>query len=246
MSEFSYTSDDGEVTLYYEEHGQGHPLLMIAPGGMRSTVGVWASSTPYDPIKHFSQSYRVIAMDQRNAGRSVGPITGSHGWHTYTADQLALMTHLGAEQFHVAGMCIGGPYIMGLIQQAPERVSSAVMYQSIGLDNNQKLFYAMFDNWADDLEASRPEVGTDDWADFRTSMYGSDNFLFNVDEAFVSACQTPLLVLMGNDPYHPQVTSRRIAELAPRAQFVENWKQGGDVDVARAAVDTFLAEHTPS
>ena len=38
--------------------------------------------------------YRVIAMDQRNAGQSRGTIAPDHGWHTYAADHLALMEHL--------------------------------------------------------------------------------------------------------------------------------------------------------
>ena len=29
------------TTIYYEEHGSGFPVLLIAPGGMNSTVEVW-------------------------------------------------------------------------------------------------------------------------------------------------------------------------------------------------------------
>ena len=31
----------GDVQLYYEEHGAGFPILLIAPGGMRSAVSFW-------------------------------------------------------------------------------------------------------------------------------------------------------------------------------------------------------------
>ena len=41
---------------------------------------------------------------------------------------LALLDHLGIDRFHVAGMCIGGPYIMGLIQAAPQRVFEATHF----------------------------------------------------------------------------------------------------------------------
>ena len=40
---------------------------------------------------------------------------------------------------------------MGLIQAAPQRIASAVIFQTIGLDNNRQAFYEMFDNWAQDL-----------------------------------------------------------------------------------------------
>ena len=28
----------GDVTLYYEEFGSGYPILLFAPGGMRSSM----------------------------------------------------------------------------------------------------------------------------------------------------------------------------------------------------------------
>src|SRR5262245_44409868 len=57
-----------DVELYYEEHGAGFPILLIAPGGMRSAVAFW-ERTPCNPIKQLAPHYRVIAMDQRNAGQ---------------------------------------------------------------------------------------------------------------------------------------------------------------------------------
>ena len=59
----------GDIKLYYEEQGKGFPLLLIAPGGMRSAVSFW-DKTPWNPITQLAPHYRVIAMDQRNAGRS--------------------------------------------------------------------------------------------------------------------------------------------------------------------------------
>lgn len=237
------TFDHGDVRLYYEEEGSGFPVLLIAPGGMRSSVEFWRS-TPWNPIEQLSGDYRVIAMDQRNAGQSSGPISGSDGWHTYRDDQLALLDHLGVDRFHVAGMCIGGPYIMGLIEAAPERVASAVVFQTIGLDDNRGAFHDMFDDWAKELKASRPEVSDADWSSFRANMYDGDEFLFNVGEDFVSTVQTPLLVLLGTDLYHPESSSRELARLAPNATLVEDWIPSAHHDAAKAAVASFLEEHT--
>ena len=157
------------VKLHYETHGTGFPVLLIAPGGMRSAVSYW-ETTPWNAITHLSPNYRVIAMDQRNAGSSTAPITAGDSWHVYTRDQLDLLDHLGAERFHVIGMCIGGPYIMGLIREAPQRVASAVLLQTIGLDDNRQAFFDMFDSWAKDLKPDRPEVSEAAWDAFRTSM----------------------------------------------------------------------------
>jgi pimeloyl-ACP methyl ester carboxylesterase len=183
-------------------------------------------------------------MDQRNAGRSTAPIRATDGWHVYTQDQLALMDHLGVGKFHVAGMCIGGPYCMGLIEAAPARVASAVLFQTIGLSDNRQAFFDMFDSWADDLKPARDDVASEAWEPFKQSMYGGD-FLLNVSRDFVAGCQTPLLVLCGKDLYHPEVTSREIAALAPNARFVEHWKEPEHQAAAKNTVLEFLADNTP-
>ncbi len=239
----TFQTADG-ATLNYETRGAGFPVLLIAPGGMRSAISFW-EHTPWNPMEDLADRFMVVAMDQRNAGASTGPIAADHGWHTYAADQLALMDHLGLERFHVAGMCIGGPYAFGLIDAAPERVASAVLFQPIGRDDNRQAFYDMFDSWAADLKDSRPEVSDADWQQFRANMYDGDAVLFNVDERFVEACNAPLLVLCGKDLYHPESTSRAIARLAPAVTFIEDWKEGADRDSAREAVGQFLDANTP-
>ena len=149
-------------------------------------------------------------MDQRNAGQSSARVSPTDGWHVFTEDQLALMDHVGANRFHVAGMCIGGPYALGLIQAAPERVASAVLFQTIGLSDNRQAFYEMFDGWTAEQQPAHPEVTRDTWDAFKTNMFDGE-FLFNVSREFVSACQTPLLVLLGTTSTtrrKPRVRSR--------------------------------------
>ena len=231
-----------DITLYYEDHGAGFPVLLFAPGGMRSAATFWEGSQ-FNPIVELSTRFRVIAMDQRNAGRSRAPVSADDGWHTYTADHIALLDHLGIERTHLLGGCIGGPYCLGLIQAVPERVASAVLQQSIGFEDNRQLFYEMFQGWADDIAPDHPEADAAAWRSFRSNMYDGD-FDFNVGRDFVASCETPMLVLMGSDPYHPESTSREIAALAPNATLVERWKSPEE-DGTVAKVIAFLEAHTP-
>ena len=231
-----------DTRIYYEIHGDGPPLLALAPGGLQSSIPIWGGIS-YNAVERLASNYQVIAMDQRNAGQSTAPITGGDGWRDYTADQIALLDHLGVERFHAAGMCIGGSFIMGLAEAVPERLASAVMLQTIGYDDNRETFFELFDSWSAGVRPAHPSVGEDEWAKFRSTMFGG-GFLFNVSEDVVAKCQIPLLVLMGEDVYHPEATSRRVAELAPHAKLIERWKEGADALAASAAIDAFLAAHS--
>ena len=223
----------GDVSLHYEEHGSGYPLILFAPGGMRSNVEFWKQS-PFDPTVEFAGDFRVIAMDQRNAGRSRAPISPSDGWDTYASDHLALMDHLGIRQCHVMGGCIGSSYCLGAIKAAPDRISAAVLQNPIGLTpQNRELFYGMFDDWAKALKRERPDLDEKAFAAFRERMYGGD-FVFNVSRDFVRLLKTPLLILCGSDDFHPTPTSEEIAKLAPNAELIRSWKTP---EVVRAAVE---------
>ena len=235
--------DLDDTRIWYEEHGEGFPVLSIAPGGLRSTISAWDRS-PWSPIKRLGPEYRVVAMDQRNAGRSCGPIGAGDGWHTYTRDQIALLDHLGIDQFHVIGMCIGGPYVMGLCKAVPDRVRSAVMLQPIGHENNRAAFYDLFDGWRAEIDADHPEADDDAWSSFREAMFGGE-FLFNTSGDELGAVDTPILLMMGDDLYHPQSISREIAARAPGVTFVERWKEPELLEQTHQRITSFLAEHTP-
>jgi pimeloyl-ACP methyl ester carboxylesterase len=229
----------GETSLYYEEFGAGYPLLLFAPGGMRSSIQFWHQS-PFDPTAVLASDFRVIAMDQRNAGQSRAPLSASDGWQTYASDHLALLDHLGIARTHVMGGCIGSSYCLGLIKFAPERVSAAVLQNPIGLsETNRALFRSMFDGWANELRSSHPEIGDEGLQAFREQMYGGD-FVFSVPRDFLRSIQTPLLILAGSDQYHPTAVAQEIAQLAPRAELVMRWKEADLVSAAVEKVRSFL------
>lgn len=240
MTTFSH----GEATIRFEEHGSGFPVLLLAPGGMRSAVPFW-DNAPWHPVEQLASGYRVIAMDQRNAGGSRAPVTGEEGWDTYAADQLALLDHRGVERCHVVGMCIGGAFIVNLLRRAPERFAAAVAMQPIGLDGNRDSFGEMFDAWREEIADDHPEAGDAEWAGYRTAMYGGDEPLFSVPSAVLSSIPHPILVLRGDDRFHPRSASELLVREAPGATLVEYWKGEADRPAARTAVTGFLAAHSP-
>lgn len=234
--------EQGELAIHYELTGEGFPVLLLAPGGMRSAAALWERA-PFDPRQVLADDFQIISMDQRNAGASRGPVSGEDGWHTYIDDQLALLDHLGVQRCHVLGMCIGGPFCLGLMAAAPQRIAAGVLLQPIGLDDNRSQFYELFDGWAAELRDQRPELADLHWGAFRERMFGGD-FVFHPDRDTVRSLEQPMLVLRGDDPYHPAVASEALAEWAPRAELVQRWKEGDDLAAAVARVRAFLLEHS--
>jgi len=235
------------ATIYYEEHGKGFPILTFAPAGVKSTIAVWSQpSAPINPITEFASNYRVIAMDQRNAGgKSRAPITAKDGWHSYTADHIAVLDHLEIDRCHLYGQCIGGSFIMSMLKMHPQRVASAVLAQPIGRVGPMKPGRAArFDEWAKGL-TDHPEATEPVMDAVYQNMYAL-GFLYAVDREFVKNCKTPCLVLAGNDEAHPYPISEETATLLPNSEFIPEWKEGAPLAAARVRVKQFLATHTPA
>jgi pimeloyl-ACP methyl ester carboxylesterase len=233
-----------DATIYYEEYGQGFPILTFAPAGLQSIIDVWhGSSAPVNPITEFAAGFRVIVMDQRNAGgRSRAPITAQDGWHTYTADHVALLDHLRVDRCHLYGQCIGGSFILSLLKVQPDRVASAVLAQPIGrVGPMPAARTARFETWAKSLtdhqEATEPVLDA-----LFENLYGP-GFVYSVDRAFVSSCGTPCLILAGNDDAHPLPISEELAKLLPSVEFIQEWKTGAALAAAKPRILEFLAKH---
>lgn len=240
------TIQNGDATIYFEEFGEGFPILTFAPAGLQSTIEVWSRpSAPVDPTKEFAGRYRVIAMDQRNApGQSRAPITAQDGWESYASDHLAILDHLGIEKCHLYGQCIGGPFIFSLLKTQPERFASAIVAQPIGsVGEVSRTRSGSFEAWVETLK-DHPEATGEVLDAFYWNLYGA-GFAYSVDHEFLKTCQTPCLVLAGNDAAHPFAVAEEIAQLLPDADFIPEWKEGEPLAAAKERMHEFLAKHTP-
>jgi pimeloyl-ACP methyl ester carboxylesterase len=246
--------EKGPVRIHYEEAGSGYPLLVIAGGGLNSTIaGLSGEQSPYNPMVEFKGEYRVIASDLRNAnsGQSSGPLQADRPWDSYTDDHLGLMDHLGIDKFMVHGFCIGGPFIWNLLKRAPDRVVAAVLAQPSGsrpeardlfYDNNMK-------GWGPELVKRRSDITMEQVDKFLTKMYRTDpDFVFTVSRDFVRQCQTPVLILPDDIPAHPYAVAIEAAMLAPKAEVsMFPWKQPKErIPLALRQIHSFLRAHRPA
>ena len=163
-------------------------------------------------------------MDQRNAGRSRTAIEADHGRHTYAADHLALMDHLGFWRFHALGGCIGGNFYLKLCEIAPDRITAAVLQNPIGLHpDHPEYFPESFAEWAAEMKAERPHLDDAKIAAFGKSMWDGE-FVYSVSRDFCRRCTVPTFLLPGTDKPHPAVTSDELKQLLPGLEVLENWR----------------------
>ena len=202
---------------------------------------------PINPATEWSPNYRVIVMDQRNAGgQSRAPLSAQDGWHSYAADHMAVLDHLKIDQCHLFGQCIGGSFIMSLLKMQPQRFASAVIAQPIGRVGPLKPGRPpRFNAWAEGLAADHPEINEQVLESFYQNLYGA-GFVYSADRAFVASVKTPCMVLAGNDEAHPYPISEETAQLLPNVEFVKEWKTGAPLEAARVSIKAFLAKHTPA
>jgi pimeloyl-ACP methyl ester carboxylesterase len=242
--------EKGPVRIRYEEAGSGFPLLLIAGGGLNSTIANFTTTSPFDPIKEFKGEYRCIASDLRNAngGQSSGPLEIDRPWDSYSDDHLGLMDHLGIDKFMVMGFCIGGPLVWNLLRRAPDRVVAAVLAQPSGSrPEMRELFYeGNMKTWGPELVKRRPDLTMETVDKFLTRMYRTNpDFVFTVTRDFVRNCQTPVLILPDDIPAHPYAVAMEAAMLAPKAEVsMFPWKEPKErIPLAVRQIRSFLRAH---
>src|SRR2546425_4160890 len=243
--------EKGPVRIHYQEAGSGFPLLLIAGGGLNSTIA--GLTNPFNAIEEFKGEYRCIASDLRNAngGQSSGPLEIDRPWDAYTDDHLGVMDHLGIQKFMVMGFCIGGPFIWNLLKRAPDRVVAAVLAQPSGSrPEMRELFYeGNMKTWGPALTAKRPDITMETVDKFLTRMYRTNpDFVFTVTRDFVRNCQTPVLILPDDIPAHPYAVAMEAAMLAPKAEVsMFPWKEPKErIPLAVRQIRSFLRAHRPA
>src|SRR5215471_2294937 len=191
--------DKGSVRIRYEEAGDGFPLLVMPGGGLNSRVSNWQTAV-YNFFDAFKSEYHVITMDQRNAneGESAGPLDSTDPWGAFADDQLGLMDHLGVREFMALGCCIGGPFVLKLMQRAPARVVAGVLCQPVGhWSEDPDVMYRSGQNvWGPQLQARRPELTSAEIDAYLDALYlRNPDFVYSVSRDFVGGCDTPMLVM---------------------------------------------------
>jgi pimeloyl-ACP methyl ester carboxylesterase len=107
------------IRIYYEVYGQGEPILLIM--GLGGSALAWQSQIPA-----LSQHMRVIAYDNRDAGRS-DKVEAEYSIADMADDAASLLDHLDIGSTHVYGVSMGGMIAQEVALRHPGRVRSLIL-----------------------------------------------------------------------------------------------------------------------
>lgn len=106
--------------LYYEEAGEGVPILLVHPSG--ATASTWGAA-----FEELARIGHVIAYDRRGYARSGGEPVRSMS--THTEDAAALLEHLQAPPAAVVGTSAGAAIAVDLAVRRPELLRVVVAHE---------------------------------------------------------------------------------------------------------------------
>jgi pimeloyl-ACP methyl ester carboxylesterase len=109
----------GDIDLYYEDCGEGVPLLFIT--GLSGSTRSYCGQIPF-----FKQYYRCIVFDNRGAGQSDKP-EGPYTIARMAEDALALLDRLHIEKTLVFAMSMGGMIALELAKIASMRLGAMLL-----------------------------------------------------------------------------------------------------------------------
>ncbi|THB73925.1 MAG: alpha/beta hydrolase [Gammaproteobacteria bacterium] len=113
-----YTSNNG-VNIYFETYGEGEPIVLIR--GLGGTVSGWASQ-----VRHLSDDYQTILIDNRGAGESDKP-DEEYSLDIFALDLKSVLDEIGIKKTHILGLSMGGFIVQRFYSLYPEMVQSMTL-----------------------------------------------------------------------------------------------------------------------
>jgi pimeloyl-ACP methyl ester carboxylesterase len=257
-----------DVSLYYESHGEGEPLVLIP--GFGTGLWLWFKQTG-----GLARRFRTIVFDPRGVGRSDGgraPAT----IEACANDVATLLSALGVERAHILGVSFGGFVAQEFALAHPQMLSKLVlcctsfggtrhllpsastlqaMASAEGLNTEERTRRNLLPTFAPKFVAEQPEEVEEVTALRLRHPVGELTHLAQVQAAAtfdaserVSRIEAPTLVVTGDeDAIVPPGNSRNLAAMIPGARLSVIEGAGHMVFIERAeefnrAVIEFLEE----
>ncbi|HVH25284.1 MAG TPA: alpha/beta hydrolase [Vicinamibacterales bacterium] len=218
------------VSIYYELHGQGDPLLLLLHAGSL-TGDMWQ---PYLPA--FAERYRVIVPDLPGHGRSGKPARAM-SYRQLADDIVAFLLALDLRKPVIVGFSDGGQVALEIGMRHPTLPQSIVMGGvCFKFGDSYRAFVrsALGDEDSPEVETALLARNHPDWAAWLQQIYGPDGWKpllvqlkpmwttpLNYAPTDFAKVVVPTLVLIGDRD-----------ELVPVEEATEMYRQLGKAELA--------------
>jgi pimeloyl-ACP methyl ester carboxylesterase len=265
----TFRARDG-VELYYEEHGQGEPVVLL--GGIMMSAASWAQHVPV-----LARHVRLILLDLRDQGRS-GRMTRDYRLDVHVPDVVGLLDELGLPRAHLIGLSYGGQVALRIALAHPDRVRTLILANSnhyipnhlaeIGrawavaaqLNDGERFFqlavpfiysaefYAKHLDLLRQRQAMFKALLTKEWFDgFQRLCRSTEGFAISADELGRIRMPT-LLIAAEEDVITPVRLMEEMHRAIPNCEFISLPRAGHGAFLERAgefltAVVGFLVKH---
>lgn len=113
----------GDLDVYYEEQGHGHPLVLVH--GTGADTFSWTEMMP-----RLAQSFRTIALDMRGFGQTRRPAEPLLSHEVWRDDLRRFIEARELGRVALAGWSLGGTVALNFVVHHPELVSHLVILGS--------------------------------------------------------------------------------------------------------------------
>lgn len=137
-----------DISMYYEIHGEGEPLVLISGFGADHTT--WLPT-----LEIFKKHYQVVLFDNRGAGRTDVPV-GPYSVEQMADDLAALCEHLKIRKANFVGSSMGGYILQSLAYRHPELVKAAVIMNASFM--RKSCFHLYVGSHLEFIKAKAPRV----------------------------------------------------------------------------------------
>lgn len=176
-----------DISMYYEIHGQGEPLVLIA--GFSVDHLTWAPA-----VEILKERYQVIVLDNRGAGQTDVP-QGPYSIAQMAHDVAGLCRALNISTAHFVGNSMGGFILQELSRHHPKLIKSAVFCNTAL--SIHCIFHVYADAQLDLIKAKAPPA---------TIMKATSCWAFSYNFLIERGMLQPLIELALSNPFPFTVT----------------------------------------
>ena len=210
-------ADVNGLHLYYEDHGEGRPLVLLHGGLMTIDLSFRVALPP------LADHHRVIAVELQGHGRTAD-IDRPPTFSAFAADVVALLDHLRVEQADVVGFSVGGLTGYELVISYPARVRRAVIasadhhnHRAGEADPARLPTAADFQAMRDAYAATAPDPGAFDTVAERTS--GLVQSFTGWSDKQLRGVRLPVMILIGDRDFIEVENAAESRRLLPHGQL---------------------------